>query len=649
LLLACIVSCTYALPQVFHPDVHIREMQVPGMPPSNMYDSDITGTVSTSMVDRLPEPPPPKRMAQRLLVDDASKEAVIKVLPSPTEHERATEVALPEGIDLTDIFTPKMLQAHAYTSVPMPVKSVMNDVMDAERAKDDPLPPVREMAMAEVIPDASQLNKRDPRDEMRPAEDESFDDDCDSPQTGELDVQESVKLTMNSPGALTTMGAEQDAATREVLPDAIKYQKPNVEAPTAYSGKNNSHESDATQPLDTHAAEEKFELPEGKGIKSKCSRNINGHDVMVEGMGELGDDCGMPEPTIPCETPGNSTRCPPKLILEPPRLPVAERMPAIPAPPYDAPVAMSVELVDYGVSRTGHGLLSSSVKDIVLNAAEEFGVEGWNIELVRNAGGDVGIGRAVYQLEDRATLVVYLSCVPRHHQSSIIVRLMACEDVGVLDLQARVEVPETDDVVSVNVKSNFQVLDVLNLAGVPSSTTGKVTYNGVKVMLNASLDSIHFANRSALIVYLNGNSAPSVSESGATSTSSASANNVVPGSGNSSTNGRMQGSNSSTAGRPLPKPVPVPSTSATDSQWPRDVMTQSAVVTVHIDGHPNLDFKMLVHPTDTGAQLFEALSQRIGLNEAHFNPFFFSQPIGLQTPMKDMGFIEGDIIAVQKV
>merc|ERR1711920_161972 len=101
-----------------------------------------------------------------------------------------------------------MLQAHAYVAdSQMPVKSMQNDVMDAVRAKEEPLPPAKEMALPEQI---TVVSKREPRDEMRPAEDESFDDDCDSPQTGELDVQQSVKLTMNSPSGLKTMGAEQD-------------------------------------------------------------------------------------------------------------------------------------------------------------------------------------------------------------------------------------------------------------------------------------------------------------------------------------------------------------------------------------------------------------------------------------------------------
>jgi hypothetical protein len=45
---------------------------------------------------------------------------------------------------------------------------------------------------------------------------------------------------------------------------------------------------------------------------------------------QLDDDCGMPEPMIPCETPGNSTLCVARVQLLPPVIPEAELMPPIP-------------------------------------------------------------------------------------------------------------------------------------------------------------------------------------------------------------------------------------------------------------------------------------------------------------------------------
>jgi len=183
-------------------------------------------------------------------------------------------------------------------------------------------------------------------------------------------------------------------------------------------------------------------------------------------------------------------------------------MPPIPAPPYDAEVSVSVEFIDYGIASRTTVRLSSSVQETVVSAGAEFGVDSWHVQLDRNAGADITLSRQIHQLEDRTTLVVYLMCAPRRFHSSLIVRLQACEDVGVLDLQARVEVPETDDVYVADVKSNFNVKDVLSKVSVPAAATSKVTYNGVRVHLNSTLDQIHFANRSALVVYLNGAALP---------------------------------------------------------------------------------------------------------------------------------------------
>jgi hypothetical protein len=498
---------------------------------------------------------------------------------------------------------------------------------------------------------------------MKADDDASFEDDCDSPQIGELDVQESVKLTMNAAGAESMgTGTEQGQDTREVLPDAPTYKAASDDDAAAHSGIANTHPSDYEQPADSGVQAEvssppvleplgedgpvsSLPHPSVGGKLTRCSRNTNGHDVM-DPLGELGEDCGMPEPIIPCETPGNSTKCPPQLVLEPPRLPVSEAMPPIPAPPYDAEVSVSVEFIDYGIASRTTVRLSSSVQETVVSAGAEFGVDSWHVQLVRNAGADITLSRQIHQLEDRTTLVVYLMCAPRRFHSSLIVRLQACEDVGVLDLQARVEVPETDDVYVADVKSNFNVKDVLSKVSVPAAATSKVTYNGVRVHLNSSLDQIHFANRSALVVYLNGAALPMPKTPSSPGGANATAVNVksktaTGESGNSSVVSK------SDAGKPLPKPVQIPNTATTDSQFPRATMTKPAVVTVHVEGHPEWDFKVLVRPADTGTVVLDALAQRLGKSEAYFNVFFFNSKIDIQTPMAVLGLVDGDIVACQ--
>ena len=99
--------------------VHLaNQLLVPPCPssPRVACRSDIVGTVQTGMLDRLPAPAPAVVRQQLRTLEQADD------LPIPAEAVAAagaTEVALPRGVDLRDIFTPQMLQAHAYTEKPL--------------------------------------------------------------------------------------------------------------------------------------------------------------------------------------------------------------------------------------------------------------------------------------------------------------------------------------------------------------------------------------------------------------------------------------------------------------------------------------------------------------------------------------------------
>merc|ERR1712226_940065 len=111
-----------------------------------------------------------------------------------------------------------------------------------------------------------------------------------------------------------------------------------------------------------------------------------------------------------------------------------------------------------------------------------------HIELVRSESRDTPLEAHVYELGA--------------DDFSLIVKIGACEDMEVENIDVRVEVPEADMVVTVQTNTKVTISDVMQMANVPSEAITKVTYNGARVLGDATLHSIHFANRSALVVYV---------------------------------------------------------------------------------------------------------------------------------------------------
>jgi len=199
-------------------------------------------------------------------------------------------------------------------------------------------------------------------------------------------------------------------------------------------------------------------------------------------------------------------------------------------------------------------------------------------------------------------------------------------------LEVRVEVPETDDIFVVTAESTWSVYNVISSTPVPLKAISKITYNGARVLVNQTLSYLHFANKSALIVYL---------------TSVATVENVIPACND---NGVMSGTGTDSGNPELPSgsghitpSIPIP---PVKNDLPREPMKEPAVVTMHIDDQSFLDFPVLVQPEHYGLILFDALKQRTGRNFIVMNLLFLGTKIEQETPLKPLGLLNGDIINV---
>jgi len=465
-------------------------------------------------------------------------------------------------------------------------------------------------------------------------------DDCDSPQLGDIEPnpQSTTIVNMNDQPPSAATIPEQNPEDREVLMDSDKYVPVAADAPSALSSEVSTDPVKA-EPVDTRA--ERSELPDinQEAPKPKCSRSTNGNDV-PDPLSELGEECGMPEPVIPCETRGNSTKCEPSLTLVAPPAPLAERMPPImpsPQPNESLTSEMSIELPDFGISRSILVHRMDNVESIIIRALREFEVLPWHVQMIRNFGAEIPPTRHVFQLEDPKQVIVYLRCVRHKNLDQLIVRLPACEDLEVKTMQVRVEVPETDDVFITEALSIDTVTTVISRTPIPLTTISKITYNGMRIHLNHSLEYIHFANKSALVAYLVAVPVPQLHplQDQATSTSQS----IVEDGPNSSPSLLSSGSAHDL------KLVPIPQDD--DSEIPRPFMQTRAVITVRVADSNFPDFPVLVQPTDVGLTIFEALKDRTGRPFKAFNLMFHGLKIEQATELRPIGLIDDDVVVAQ--
>lgn len=477
-----------------------------------------------------------------------------------------------------------------------------------------------------------EISELDERARMRPSEDEPFDEDCDSFQSGEIEpfLPNGADITMTNASPSNVSVPEQANSEREVLMDSDNFAPVQKELVVPVA--------DAV--ADAHSLEvNNLPAPDPEVAKfNKCSKNTNGHDV-PDPLADLGEDCGMPEPIIPCETAGNSSRCDPLFVLRVPPLPTAEKMPALPAAELPSGFAtMSVEFPDFGISHTVKADIREDILAVVLRAGKEFELEAWHIQMIRNGGFEISQDRQVFQLPDDKTTIVYLRCTKKAFVNALIVRLVACEDIYTKQLLARVEVPETDDLYEVDILSSQTVQDVIEHSPIPIGSIDKITYNGARVMYDQTLNEIRFANRSALVVYLKPQ--PQATGSGLAGPTSG----FAPSLETPTPAPRPSNETSTGSGSAPPPAVPIPKTD--DPEPPRQPMTEPAVVTVHIQDSEFLDFPMFVTPEHIGLVIYEALHDRTGRPLTAFNVVFQSIRIDQATELKPIGLRDGDVLNV---
>lgn len=544
----------------------------------------------------------------------------------------------------------------------------------------------------------------DGRTEMKPAKSAIGDADCDSPQIGEEEPWPSQGGVVNMNNVTSAVPMEEQREEREVLLDAAK----NItqDDPSAYSGPPLDHPSEFVRPAEINPAMRMEVLPLPNDVvekKSKCSRTNNGNDI-PEALHALDDECGMPEPEIPCETAGNSTLCVQRIQLPIPPVPKVELMPAIPPQPYMLKVPqyvdVAVEFVDFGIAREIRSHVSNSVGRVIEEAGDEFAVDQWAVQLVRSGGADVATETLIHDLPDRAQLIVYLKCAYERFRSSLIAKLPACEDLMTEHYTVIIEIPAFHAVYVVSVVSTESVMAAIIRAPVNIRHVDKVTFDGAEVSLDTPLNKISFRNNSALIVYPD-EPCPTQSTSPSNSPTPLPSPSTTP-------------SVSNCPEPPLPKKHKVRKLGAYDAfrhcknargeklQLPdpaslgldpeavdplgkadnpdvdcemsemtpeevedfsnvgavredqpgpepnntlvRQPMTKTAVITVKYAGR---SFPVQIKPVAQGVDIFDAVQQVSGKDHTGMMATFLDRIIDHYTPLKPFGFVDGDVVEVK--
>eukprot|EP00300_Choanocystis_sp_HF-7_P033802 c46232_g1_i1.p1 GENE.c46232_g1_i1~~c46232_g1_i1.p1 ORF type:complete len:522 (-),score=82.27 c46232_g1_i1:53-1396(-) len=444
---------------------------------------------------------------------------------------------------------------------------------------------------------------------------------------------------MNSNSGGTVM-KEQPARSRDVPLDEVAMPDDDV---AAFQGPENSHPSELLTPVNRVGGTFVIsDLPQPKEDpkllkRIKASRNRNAHDV-PSALTELDDDeCGSPEPVIPCETPGNTTLCEPSIILQPPAPPVAEQMPPIPRL-YSLPRNMvehtniSVEFVDFGKTSQVFADKAWAVGRVIEEAGTEFAITESSIQLVRNSGADVQTNVRVAELVDQKELIVYLKCAHRRFKDALINEIAACEDSVVRDLVAVVEIPAFKATYPIHVKSNQFVSDVISACPMNIAYIARITYNGENVTVGTALESIGFRNNSAFVVYPHEpcpshSPSPSFTQTAQPSPSPSTTMSPFP---------TPQHGHGTLIDHGVRPPLFAPGT--------RPVMTQAAKIQVEVEGKR---LPIEVSPIAKGSDLFDAVAKLTGKTNHFMKSVFLDRGIFPDTALNVFGFIDGDVVQVE--
>jgi len=165
------------------------------------------------------------------------------------------------------------------------------------------------------------------------------------------------------------------------------------------------------------------------------------------------------------------------------------------------------------------------------------------------------------------------------------------------------------------------------------------------VLGSQTLLSLHFANKSALVVYLTPALAPPTSPLSVVWTPPVQTVPMIaapptPGSPPSSESPALPEESINAIGV-----VPIPE--VIHDSWPRPEMTQPAVVQLRINDGLFVDLPVLVRPDDVGGVLFDVLKDSTGRADKYFSLVFHRLRIEVATPLRSFGFVNGDILPVQ--
>eukprot|EP00300_Choanocystis_sp_HF-7_P027179 c32250_g1_i1.p1 GENE.c32250_g1_i1~~c32250_g1_i1.p1 ORF type:complete len:637 (+),score=114.63 c32250_g1_i1:253-1911(+) len=526
-----------------------------------------------------------------------------------------------------------------------------------------------------------------------------FDDDCDSPQIGEDEPWPNKdQVEMENPSSSRNLMKEPPVSSKHVALEKNE-TLPTVDDPAAFE----AQEEPADKPLEQPDGTKTEVLPEPTNPR-KCSRSGNSHDV-PNPLELMDDDCGMPEPEIPCETVGNSTECEKpiseKIQLEPPEIPQAERMPppfAIPPIVEAPPPKVAIEFVDLGITLETVSLPGDNVGQVIERAGSQFGIQSWATQLIRSASADVRPEAIFLSLDDTQQVVVYLKCISKRFRDSLIIDIPACEDLGVHRLTVKVELPAANNLAIVHVSSIDRVGDAIRAARIDINDVEEITYNGQRVALENPLEEISFLNNTVLVVYPKHpcpSQSPSVSPSPSPSVSLSPTASPTPSPTTSPTPlypapkvrklgaydvyRHCHNANGEKARPPPPEalgldpatdpndlsnstincdesemtepeivefsPPPNPSPPATPPPRPtqREPMTKDAKILVNYDKRL---IPVLITPLSKGIDIFDAIKRATGQEHEYLIGLFLNRKIDHYTPLKPFGFVDDDVVRV---
>jgi len=331
--------------------------------------------------------------------------------------------------------------------------------------------------------------------------------------------------------------------------------------------------------------------------------------------------------------------CEGRFIINPAPVPAAELMPPIPPTPeisgktrkyYD----ISVELVDFGMTRQVRVSPGSSVGKVIEEAGEQFRVNDWATTLIRSGGADYQSDALVSDLRNPNQLVVYLKCVWKRFRPELIAPLSSCEELTEDRYEIRVEIPAYDVSYTVSAMSSETVLAAVMRAPVKLNEIEQVTYGGNVIEQSLTMKEMAFRNNTALVLYPK---EPCPSQSVSPSTTPSSHPSASP-----SPSMTLPTPSSSPQYHLVEKPLPG---SLQSQEEERSPMTSSAKIFVTFQGRT---FPVLIKPIARGVDIFDAVESVSGKNRNFLTTSFIDRPIDHDTLLKPFGFVDGDSVIVME-